>query len=543
MTIPEARSADRIPDSRQSDGPTAAQSTHRHQEAVLAYARSCCADRRAAQELANEAWQRAGEAGDPGVGPALSRLRLLAEVRRTAAGWADTGRGSALSAAFTVWLAGLPQPTEGEPSARAALAAAEADSLVLRAFRSLPTARQDELWQCLVDAAAGPSARTSHAGTAAWQSLQDECLKVYASRAPQRACRHLAARLGDHVRQATGSETRDLDRHLAGCDSCRRARADLEAIRTRQRPALLKALVLWPAEPTATAPTPEREPGDPRPGARDRSRRLPRPPGTGRRTGRRVLISLAAVGAGVLAALAVAGVLLTTVEDAGEHPQPADAPTLPAPDRSLPTTGFGGTPPEISSAAMSSDPPAASASAASPTGTTSPMQPAAATPTGDTNSPMQPVVAGLPLVNHGSGLCVGITTATQAAGPLQLQQCTGQATQRWQRVPAGQGSYQLRNTGTGACLDGTTEGGNSVTVTLQACRSDSGRAEQLWRFAPDARSDTFRLVFLPPVPSSDYPAHLLGPQDWSKADPPHPGSLLVHLPNYYNSDNFLFTMG
>ncbi|MFE5586212.1 RICIN domain-containing protein [Kitasatospora sp. NPDC056531] len=243
-----------------------------------------------------------------------------------------------------------------------------------------------------------------------------------------------------------------------------------------------------------------------------------------------------------MAALAIAGLLLTTVERAGEHPQPVDAPTLPAPGRSLPTNGFDDAPPEVGSAAMSSLPPTASTSAAAPTGTSpSPTQPVTATPTNTTPSPTQPVAAGLPLVNHGSELCIGLTTAAQTAGPLQLQPCNGQATQRWQRLPAGQDTYQLRNTGTGTCLDGTTAGGNSVTVTLTACRSDT--AEQLWRFAPDAQAAAFRLLFVPPVPSSDYPAHLLGPQDWTKANPPHPGSVLMHLPNYYNSDSFLFTMG
>ncbi|MFE5587764.1 RICIN domain-containing protein [Kitasatospora sp. NPDC056531] len=278
--------------------------------------------------------------------------------------------------------------------------------------------------------------------------------------------------------------------------------------------------------------------------ANDRSRRLPRPARTGGRTGRRLLVPLAAVGAGALAALAIAGLLLSTVEKAGEHPQPVDAPTLSAPGWPLPTNSFDGAPPEIGSAAMSSLPPTATPAAATPTvASAPPTQPATATPADTTPSPTQPVAAGRPLVNHGSGLCIGLTPATQAAGPLQLQQCNGQATQRWQRLPAGQDTYQLRNTSTGTCLDGTTAGGNSVTVTLQTCRTDPGRTEQFWRFAPDAQEGAFRLLFVPPVPSSDCSAHLLGPQDWPRANPPHPGSLLVHLPNYYNSDNFLFTMG
>ncbi|MBV6702807.1 RICIN domain-containing protein [Kitasatospora aureofaciens] len=518
---------------------------------MSAYANTCSADSRAAQELANEAWQRAVEACGPGSDPAPSRLHLLAEVTRTAAEWADTGRGSTLSPAFTAWLADLPRPGDGAASARAALTAAEADSLILSAFESLPAARQEDLWQRLDDTTGSPAPCTD---SPVGRRLQDACLQAYASRAPQRSCRHLAARLGDHVRHAGSGEADDLDRHLAKCESCQSLRADLDAIRTWQRPALLKALVLWDAgsSPSAMALAPEQEPqdptpidpksDDPNPGTHDRNRRLPRAARTDGRTGWRLLIPLAAAGAGALAALAIAGLLLTTVERAGEHPQPVDAPTLPAPGRSLPTNGSDDAPPEIGPAAMSSLPPTASASAAVPTSTPpSPTRPVTAMPTNTTPSPTQPVAAGLPLVNHGSELCVGLTTAAQTAGPLQLQPCNGQATQRWQRLPAGQDTYQLRNTGTGTCLDGTTTGGNSVTVTLTACRSDT--AEQLWRFAPDAQAAAFRLLFVPPVPSSDYPAHLLGPQDWTKANPPHPGSLLMHLPNYYNSDSFLFTMG
>ncbi|MFH8384820.1 RICIN domain-containing protein [Kitasatospora sp. NPDC018058] len=558
-TIPEADSAHRLPGNRRPDEPSATQPTNRHQQAVSAYANTCCADSRAAQELANEAWQRTVDACGPGGHPGPSRLHLLAEVTRTAAEWADTGRGSALSPAFTAWLAGLPRPGDGDASARAALTVAEADSLILSAFESLPAARQEDLWQRLDDTAGSP-ARTPRAESPAERRLQDACLRTYASRAPRRSCRHLAARLVDHVRHATSGEPTDLDRHLARCESCRSARADLDTVRTWQRPALLKALVLWDAgsPPSAMAPAPGQEPqdaapsnpqsDDPDPGAHDRSRRLPRAARTDGRTGRRLLMPLAAAGAGALAALAIAGLLLTTVERTGEHPQPVDAPTLPIPGRPLPTNGSDDAPPEIGPAAMSSLPPTASASASSatPPGTSpSPTRSVTAPPTNTTPSPTQPVAAGLPLVNHGSELCVGLATAAQAAaqtaGPLQLQPCNGQATQRWQRLPAGQDTYQLRNAGTGTCLDGTTTGGNSVTVTLTACRSDT--AEQLWRFAPDARTAAFRLLFIPPVPSSDYPAHLLGPQDWTKANPPHPGSLLTHLPNYYNSDSFLFTMG
>lgn len=56
-------------------------------------------------------------------------------------------------------------------------------------------------------------------------------------------------------------------------------------------------------------------------------------------------------------------------------------------------------------------------------------------------------------------------------------------------------------------------------------------------------SATFRLWFVPPVPQSDYSRHLLGPDDWTKTNPPHVGSPVAQLPDYYGSVNLLFTMG
>jgi hypothetical protein len=149
---------------------------------------------------------------------------------------------------------------------------------------------------------------------------------------------------------------------------------------------------------------------------------------------------------------------------------------------------------------------------------------------------------GLPLVNMSSGLCVGITDRS-ADTPLQLQQCTGQASQRWERLAADQDAYQLRNVGTGTCLDGTTAGGNLVAVALRSCRSGKQRAQQVWRFDPDARTGAVRLWFVPSVPSSEDASHLLGPEQWPKDDPPRIGSTLVQLPDYYHSSSFLFTLG
>ncbi|MEU6232233.1 RICIN domain-containing protein [Kitasatospora sp. NPDC047058] len=249
-----------------------------------------------------------------------------------------------------------------------------------------------------------------------------------------------------------------------------------------------------------------------------------RPPYTdGRRPGgRRALTSLAAVGAGAVVALVIAGVVLTAVHSAGTHRPPAGALTLPGSTESAPSPSATSAGPET----VSQAPPAAAPS-------TVPTVAVTPTPAGQ---------LGAPLVNKSSGLCVGITDR-KADSPPQLQPCTGQAGQRWERLAADQDTYQLRNVDTGMCLDGTTAGGDTVVVVVRSCRSGAQRAQQLWWFEPDARTGAVRLWFVPPVPSSEDASHLLGPEHWAHADPTRAGSALVHLPDYYHSSSFLFTLG
>ncbi|MER7767453.1 ricin-type beta-trefoil lectin domain protein [Kitasatospora sp. NPDC096140] len=206
--------------------------------------------------------------------------------------------------------------------------------------------------------------------------------------------------------------------------------------------------------------------------------------------------------------------MLTTVHAAGAHRPPAGALALPGSTEPAPVTG---------------DP------STSPVTTPSPGPSTVVTP-----SPTGRI--GLPLVNRVSGLCVGIADRN-ADGPLQLQHCTGQADQRWELLAADQDTYQLRNADTGLCLDGTTAGGDTITVALRSCRSGEQRAQQLWQFERDARTGAVRLWFVPPVPSSEDAGHLLGPENWSRADPARVGSALVQLPDYYHSGSFLFTLG
>ncbi|GAB2713512.1 RICIN domain-containing protein [Kitasatospora kifunensis] len=537
------------------DGPShaaAQEIAHRHRAAVLSYARLCCAQDESAQELADEAIARTLAAVRAGTGPSRGwRPFLLSEARRTATGWADTARRAELTADFVAWLNALPRTATVRSAAQA--------STLLQAFLSLPSSRQADLWHYLEEPPAGgaPPRRQAAAGTPdtlTRQSLHDAYLQAYLPRAPRRSCRHLLGALGKAVRRGTTQEARELDRHLARCARCRHAHADLIAIHTWQRPVLLRALLLWTGEVDAvpTVPTPSAL-------SRARARR----PRGGERPvdARRLLASTLVVGAGALVTLVAAGVIVEAVDAAGTHAPLAGSILIPAPLTS--STTISGTPasplPDTAtpSASVSPSPSASPAPSASPSASSAPPAPspspsATSAPPSPSSSPSSSPspsptpssstgTVGFRLVNSSSGLCVGITD--DAVVTVQLQQCTGDGSQGWQRLAVDQDTFQLRNTGTGQCLDGTTDGGDTVTVTLQPCRSDPGRTEQLWRFASDATPGSFRLWFLPSVPASAYSAHVLGPQDWTPSDLPKIGSPMIQLPDYYNSDSFVFTTG
>ncbi|MEU6238948.1 RICIN domain-containing protein, partial [Kitasatospora sp. NPDC047058] len=468
--------------------------------------------------------------------------RRIAAARNAAAGWADSGRVAMLAPGFLTWLHGIPGTDGVVPYARAA-AVAERNSPALQAFRRLPETLRANLWRHLEEPPA-PTAGPSAADTVLAPSVRivrgffDTYLQFYALHTPRRDCRQLVARLGDAVRRDTWDD-RTLERHLTRCPHCARARAELTAVHTWQRPVLLEALLLWTGddpgpgpEPAATTPAPAtaarpaaRPPlpvhvlrDAPQQAAPGAARPRPRP------SDKTFMIGLLLLGVVTVAAAAAA---------APNRPAPAAAAAQP-------------TPPPVPTAAPPSvrpvDPPSTQPSVppsptAPPTPAPSSPAPGRSAPAGaSTPSPTGPPT-GLRLVNLRTGLCVSPGTG-EGAG-LRLATCTGGDAQRWQFLGGnGDGLYRIRNTAGGRCLDGTTDGGNTVGVVLRECRTD--RREQLWTVAPDRNSAGFRLHFAPRVTSSDYGDHLLGPGDiWP--GPAKDGSPLVHQPNYYDKDDFLFT--
>lgn len=510
----------------------------RHHSAVLAYARTCCRDVATAKDLAAEAFARTYRAVAWGAGPEHAwRPYLLTCVRRVATDWMRRSARTQLSDDFEKWAGDLcdGQDVEG------VVLSAEEGSLVLRAYRSLPERWQAVLWHAVVEHE--PATETARrlgisAGgvgslaARAREGLREAYLRAHLDQSASEECRHYGGQLATALRRPATRVTRDLRRHLRACPDCARAERDLRHV-NRSLGALLPAgILLWsPGSFFASA------------GGHGAAHLVAAGKLGGTKLGG---MKLAAARLGStkwsVAAAAVAGtmtafVLLPVEGEPGSALPPAPLAASPNPDpMPTPHPDDSGTPFVAVGVPMSATASAGPSPAVATSAAASPAPSASASPSPSTGP------AGPALVNTASGLCVGLG-GNGSDGPLELQRCNKAPSQGWQRLPAGRDTYQLRNTGTGTCLDGTTGGGNVVGVRLRACRSDAGRVTQLWRFDPVARPGTYRIWFVPRVRQTDYADHLLGPLNWPKADPPRPGSPMVHLPDYYNSVNFHFSLG
>ncbi|MFJ3975833.1 sigma-70 family RNA polymerase sigma factor [Streptomyces sp. NPDC090021] len=496
----------------------------RHHPSVLAYARTCCRDLSTAQDLAAEAFARTYRAIAWGAGPEYAwRPYLLTCVRRLAAVWAREASRTRLSDDFEEWVGRLSDGADAED----AVFSAEEESLVLHAYRSLPERWQAVLWHSVVEhePAAETAARlgisaggVGSLAARAREGLREAYLRAHLDRSASDECKHYGGQIAARLRRPGTRLTRDLGRHLQGCAGCAQAERDLRAVNGRLGVLLLGGILLW--NPASF---------------------LPALGGGGAQLAAAGTLSgtqLAGAKAGAVkwaAAAAVAGTAATVAvllpadsEGRGSGQVAAPVSTFAVPRGPLAQA----TPiAAIGSAAFASAPAVRLPSpSASVTASASPVPPSASPSTDRAG-------AGSALVNVASGLCVG-----GGGGRVQLEPCTGKAGQRWERLPERRGTYQLRNAATGSCLDGTAGGGNTVGVTLRGCRADGERGTQLWRFEQDMYPGTYRVWFVPKVPASDYADHLLGPRNWPKADPPRPGSEMVHLPNYYNSVNLLFAL-
>ncbi|MFJ7779820.1 sigma-70 family RNA polymerase sigma factor [Streptomyces yangpuensis] len=500
----------------------------RHHPSVLAYARTCCRDLSTAQDLAAEAFARTYRAITWGAGPEYAwRPYLLTCVRRLAAAWAREASRTRLSDDFEEWVGQLADGADAED----AVFSAEEGSLVLHAYRSLPERWQAVLWHSVVEhePAAETAARlgisaggVGSLAARAREGLREAYLRAHLDRSASDECKHYGGQIAARLRRPGTRLTRDLGRHLQGCAGCARAERDLRDVNGRLGVLLLGGILLWNPASFLSALG-----------------------GGGTQLAAAGTLSgtqLAGAKAGAVkwaAAAAVAGTAATVVvllpsesEGRGSGQVAAPVSTFAVPRGPLPEA----TPiAAIGSAAFATAP-------ASPLPSPSVSLSASASAVPPSPSPStERTGVGASLVNVASGLCVGVGGGS-GGGPVQLEPCTGKAEQKWERLPAHHSSYQLRNAGTGTCLDGTAGGGNVVGVTLRACRAGGDRVTQLWRFERDMYPGAYRVWFVPKVANSDYADHLLGPRNWPKSDPPRPGSEIAHLPNYYNSVNLLFAL-
>ncbi|NYI05132.1 sigma-70 family RNA polymerase sigma factor [Allostreptomyces psammosilenae] len=254
---------------RNGDDAAYAELYRRHHAAVLRYARTCCRTPETAQDLTGEVFARTLHALRAGRGPTVAvRAYLLTGVRRVAAGWQGNERRLRLVDDFALFLA-TREGSATEPSTEAAAevrAMEEADqSLVVRAFRSLPERWQAVLWHTAVEQE--PPSRvapllgltanaTSVLAHRAREGLREAYLQAHVSRslAEHERCRAYADRLGAATRGSLGARAdRSLRRHLDDCPRCAAAYAELTDINSQLGALLPVAFIGWFAGGQAAA--------------------------------------------------------------------------------------------------------------------------------------------------------------------------------------------------------------------------------------------------------------------------------------------------
>jgi RNA polymerase sigma factor (sigma-70 family) len=229
----------------------------RHHSAVFSYAVACCRDPHTAEDLTSEAFARSLRAirSDSAL-KAAWRPYLLTGVRRTAAEWADTPRRTGLSPEFEEWLANLPDgPESGSVEER--MLRLEDDSLVLRAFRSLPERWQTVLWHTAVEGESAGSvglllgmgeSGVDSLVSRAREGLRDAYLAAHAEDSGAAECRHYSSMLGAVVRRTGSRRAEAFDRHLSQCTRCTGALtelADLADLAERLGSTLSAGVLLW----------------------------------------------------------------------------------------------------------------------------------------------------------------------------------------------------------------------------------------------------------------------------------------------------------
>ncbi|WP_432014457.1 sigma-70 family RNA polymerase sigma factor [Streptomyces cucumeris] len=458
---------------------------HRHRPAVRAFARTCCRDAHTADDLTSEAFARTIDAVRRGRGPdATWRPYLLSVVRRTAIDWAKSARRAELTHDIEEWTDHLAPADSGEQVALRR----EDDALVIESFRTLSTRWQMVLWHTVVErepaTRVGARLGISASGVGslaerAREALREAYLAMHAhSDRTTDECRSYSKLLAVAVRRTGRLQNKHIERHVAGCEHCRRALGALTDLNSRLRAVLPGAVLLWggqrylSAGQSAADATTVASPVSP-PSAQDGMSTGATFPG-----GAKVSLCL---GAATTAAVVAIGAYLVTPPGQRAEPPRAAHPTAALPTerdtaRALPTPstteGPGkrdrrtDAPPTSVPRAPSTAPAARSAGSARGPAATSPA----------------PVLTGQTRLRVvATGHCMEIPGGAGVAGiqPLEAE-CDGSAKQSWVMIPAPTGRFVLlRNASTGKCLRNSGTRKDEAPVKQQICDARDGR--QLWR--------------------------------------------------------------
>ncbi|MFF3247134.1 sigma-70 family RNA polymerase sigma factor [Streptomyces sp. NPDC002870] len=514
----------------------------RHRSAVLSYARTCCRDPHTAEDLVSEAFARTLQAVRSGGGPeAAWRPYLLTVVRRIAAEWMGTARRTELSADFERWLSNLPDTSQSE-SGEERILRLEDNSLVLRAFRSLPERWQAVLWHTAVeDEPASKVAALLGVGASgvgslasrAREGLREAYLAAHLERTSiSEECRRYSSLLGAAVRRTGRRPNQDLERHLAQCARCRHALVELTDLNERLGSTLPAGVLLWGGSAYAAARMTEA--GASAAGAAT----APSTPdggafldgGTGwwvRATGSP--LRSGAVAGGALTAIGIAVLILPVPFDDDKGSSPSQA-------ESKPTLTLVEHPPPVTLTPTPSQP--------TPSDQAKPSAQASGTPSTETTDTQQPRLG--TVTWSGTLRNTGITTqCVEPAGTTVVQNlCNGSKDQVWQSVSFKDNKdySRLRNAATGECIDyrvGTQkvyDNAAHIQITMGPCRTDGDG--QLFRFDPWwGESDGSYLVRAELEDGKPWDEMQLGMLDWWEGNdpPPETDAPVVLTYNYYNA--------
>ncbi|MEV0375358.1 sigma-70 family RNA polymerase sigma factor [Streptomyces sp. NPDC050636] len=507
----------------------------RHRSAVFSYALACCRDPHTAEDLASEAFARTLKAVRSGSGPeAAWRPYLLTIVRRTAADWAATTRRTQLSPDFEQWLVNLPD-TPADESSEERMLRLEDNSLVLRAFRSLPERWQTVLWHTAVEeepaAKVGPLLGLGTRGVnslayRAREALREAYLAAHAeSSSDTEECRHYSSLLGATMRRAGRRRNKDLDRHLAACERCRCALIELTDLNERLGAVLPTGVLLWGGSAYMAARLAEA-------GASAGVGAVPSDDGTGWWAGvKGSPLRTGAVAGSVVAAIAVTLLFVPMSPFFGSDGKEPASPSPEPPDTALellPPVTHAPTPSRITTSHR-----------AKPSGT--PSVSALRTPSSapsSTRDGLGSVAWSGRLINAGDR-----TLCLEPVGTAVVHNtCDSSKDQVWAKRSSQTGNYTwLRNAATGQCID---YGGSEIersNVALIRIRMANCR--------PDGKTQLFSFSSFPEGgylirarPGGDWDEMQLGMEDWNGDLPPRKDDPAVLTYHYYNAPGLRYCL-